>query len=155
MNLEKSFHGIDSVPPKISVLLPDSATSCYNRIRQSKCRWAETEEDTIVKTVKSIASKVVVDYETGTLQPTSSKPSERHWGDRYIDLPEKKRVSRVISDLVNREWFERLWASSPISHINESRCLSKINHLVTLEMSAVLPIVMPVILAESNPYRFC
>lgn len=62
-----------------------------------------------LETVEHIASKVVIDFKRGTMCSASSKHSERHWGDRYIDLPDKRRVSQVISDLLIREWFERLW----------------------------------------------
>jgi hypothetical protein len=53
-----------------------------------------------------ICSKITVDWQTYSLQPTSA---ETWWADVDIPMPLDQTQSNSILSLLNRPWFERLW----------------------------------------------
>jgi hypothetical protein len=70
-----------------------------------------------VSILRHIGSQVEVDWKCGRMQPVED--GERLWADIKEPLPLKNPDYRLIHDLLNRSWFERLWVQQEIGLANE------------------------------------
>jgi hypothetical protein len=65
--------------------------------------------------VKSLASKMDVDWDTGAVKPSLLSENELHWADRGTELPYTERDCRAFYNFLHRAWFERLWVRQEIA----------------------------------------
>ena len=65
------------------------------------------------KLLEHLSSQIEVDWNTFDVKPASTE-SERHWSERYKELPYGEAEFLSIQELLNRRWFERLWVQQEI-----------------------------------------
>ena len=59
--------------------------------------------------IDEVASKIHVDWESYSIQPSSNNPTYGHWADSGKDTFFDEITYASIVRLLNRPWFERLW----------------------------------------------
>ncbi|KAH8599551.1 heterokaryon incompatibility protein-domain-containing protein [Bisporella sp. PMI_857] len=67
------------------------------------------ESDVAIELLRPLKDKVLIDWATRTMMPSSPEPSEAHWADRSVSLPFDESQMFAIHHLLGRPWFERLW----------------------------------------------
>ncbi|KAE9366430.1 HET-domain-containing protein, partial [Stipitochalara longipes BDJ] len=67
---------------------------------------ASDDSSTALKCLKQVSSNVTVDWTHGTMSPLSD---ELHWADVNKELPFDANEFLAICNLLNRDWFRRLW----------------------------------------------
>lgn len=80
--------------------------------------WLGPEADDsthAMELMKSLASKVEIDWDNFVIKPSSDATDEPHWADKHICLPYSKRDWRALCCLLNRTWFKRLWVRQEIN----------------------------------------
>lgn len=65
--------------------------------------------------MKSLASKVQINWDTFAKRPSLEGADEPHWADENIKLPYDGRGWRALYSLLNRAWFQRLWVRQEIA----------------------------------------
>ncbi|KUJ15235.1 uncharacterized protein LY89DRAFT_587862 [Mollisia scopiformis] len=64
------------------------------------------DSDIAIACIEEIAGRIKVNFSLQVMEPTTE---ETHWGDARYTLPFKRREFRALSNLLGRNWFQRLW----------------------------------------------
>ncbi|KAL7905894.1 heterokaryon incompatibility protein domain-containing protein [Trichoderma velutinum] len=79
--------------------------------------WLGSEENQsshALSLLDSLGEKVRVDWDTGAITPSSNDAGDKHWADKYASLPYDKKDLESLTNLFQRQWFERLWIRQEI-----------------------------------------